>query len=176
LRQGRRYLEDGRIRDLVTQAEQVESLRFILDWSNPVFGVNLKNVVGDYTGARLSNVSFGNLEGSEEDLVAFVERHALSLRSLHLETFSLTSGQWTTALPRIRSFFKYTPDILLERDLWSIVPIRHFYLGQALWDSRRMPEEKTCIERRESLEQWFKNGGDCPLVDEGLCSKVIIGR
>lgn len=166
LRQCRRYLKNGRIRDLITQAEKLQSLRFILDWSDPVFGVDLKNVVGDHTWTRLSDISYGNMEGSEEDLVAFVERHALSLRRLHFETFSLISGQWTTALPRIRSSFKNTPDVLIERDLLSQSPLRHFYLGEALWDSRRVPEEKTHIERRESLQEWFKNGGDCPLVEE----------
>jgi len=100
LRQCRRYLKNGRTWDLVMQAEKVESLRFVHDWDNPVFGVDLKNVIGDHTWTRLSQVSLGNLGGSEEDLVAFLGKHALSLRRLHLETFTLTTGQWTTALPR----------------------------------------------------------------------------
>jgi len=63
LRQCRRYLKNGRIRDLIIQAEKLESLRFILDWSDPVFGVDLKTVVGDHAWTRLSHVSFGNMEG-----------------------------------------------------------------------------------------------------------------
>lgn len=161
LPQCRRYLANGCIRDLLSQAERLESLRLFLDHSGPLFGVDLKNVVGDHTWSRLSHISFGNVEGSADGLVAFVNRHALSLRSLHLEDFSLTSGQWIMALPRIRASFKYTPNVTLGGNLSSQNPLRTFCL-----DKTDLELLGIFFDRRRSLEEWFKNGGDCPLVEE----------
>lgn len=169
-RQCRRYLANGCVCDLLSQAERLESLRLLIDQSYSgfgiglVFGVDLQNVVGDYTWSRLSHVSFGGVEASADDLVAFVKRHALSLRSLHLENFSLTSGQWSTTLPRIRSSFKYTPNVTLEGNLSSQIPgWRIFDFGHTGYEAL---DEKRFFDRRRSVEEWFKNDGDCPLVEK----------
>ncbi|KAL8704687.1 MAG: hypothetical protein Q9201_002149 [Fulgogasparrea decipioides] len=168
LTQCRRYLKNGRIRDMVTQATQLQSLEIHFDWSDPVFAVELKNVVGVFTWIMLTRVSLGYMETTEEDLVAFFRRYALSLRSLHLDNFHLTSGQWSTALPRIRSYLNHTDDVLLEGHLSCSNPSLEYYLGMAAFSDPTDPEDKPLIERRKALEDWFQNGGDCPLDDAWL--------
>lgn len=66
-------------------------------------GVVLKDVVGHKTGAKLAHVSLGHMEAIGKDLVAFVQRHAKTLRSLKLNTIDLICGEWRITIQRMQA-------------------------------------------------------------------------
>ena len=149
VRQCRRYLRNGRIRDSITQAKELEFLRIQTDWSEPISAVDLKNVVGNFTWTRLTSRFLARMETSAEDLLSFFQRHAAMLQTCHPDTMGMTSGCWVTALPRIRSCLKHTDDVLLEGILTSCVPLGYYDLGDALSEKPTLlaDKERTDVER-----------------------------
>ena len=161
----RRFLRNGQVRDLVTQADCLHSLEFsFVCCRSCSFAIEFKDVVGDFTWPKLRYASFGYMETSEEDLVAFFRRHSATLRYCRLNSFCLTSGQWTSALPRIQSCITSTTSISLHGRLYSKNPFRRFDLN---WPDRlysgSVSEHQAAMRR--ALEIWFREGGDCPLTD-----------
>ena len=82
----RQFLRNGRVLDLITHARAEEYLEMRLDWWNPVFGIELGNIVGDQIFPRLASVTLSDIETNQDDLIYFLERHKATLRSLHLDT------------------------------------------------------------------------------------------
>ena len=161
----RRFLKNGRVRDLISGADDLEKLNVRLDWSIPTFGLELANVVGDCIWPRLSKVTLSNIETTEELLIHFLERHRVTLRKVHLNTMLLALGEWPSLVPRMRSSL-HLDYLVLEGSLISDVPRRYFDLGVIKWDNARIREDVHRIEKRKAIELWFKNGGHCPLTDE----------
>ena len=160
----RRFLRNGRMRDLITQARYVEYLEIKFDWSTPVFGIELGNIVGTQTFPKLASVKFANVETNEEELMIFLQRHKLTLRSLHLDTICLASGAWTTVVPRIRSSLQLD-DFNVEGHLFSDDPRQDFDLGMIGWEDPRSPVHRPSIEKRKAIQEWFNKGGVCPFTD-----------
>ena len=106
------------------------------------------------------------MDTSEDELVAFFERHAATLRSLHLDTLGVMIGDWTSALCRIRSCLNHPEMLLLEGYLTSENPRRSYDFGLAELGDPEDEVDRPLIARRKALETWFKSGGDCPLVKE----------
>lgn len=165
VRQCRRYLKNGRLRNLLSQAKDLGSLEISFDCSEPVFAIDLKSVVGNITWTRLVHVSLTAMESTEDDLVAFFERHASTLRGLHLETVGFIVGDWRNALVRLRACLKYRDNVLLEGSLSSGNPLRKYDLGTRAFSDPSDVDGRRAIDRRKSLESWFEKGGDCPLID-----------
>jgi hypothetical protein len=80
----------------------------------------------------------------------FLQRHKITLRSLHLDTICLASGAWTTVVPRIRSSLQ-SDDFNVRGYLSSDVPRQGFDLGP--------------IEKRKAIQEWFNKGRACPFTD-----------
>ena len=161
----RRFLKNGRIRDMITHAKDLEYLEIKFDWWSPVFGIELGNIVGDQIFPRLASVTFSHVETNEEELIRFLERHKATLRSLHLDSMCLASGEWTSTVPRIRSSLELD-ECEIEGRLFSDDPRRDFDLGMIEWDDARFPEDRPRIEKRKAIEEWFTKGGECPFTDE----------
>ncbi|KAL2049264.1 hypothetical protein ABVK25_010441 [Lepraria finkii] len=99
----RRFLKNERIRDIIIHAKDLEYLDIRFDGWSPVFGIELGNLVGDQIFPRLASMTFPHVETNDEELIRFLERHKAMLRSLHLDSMCLASGEWTSTVPRIRS-------------------------------------------------------------------------
>lgn len=161
----RRFLKNGRLRDLIFQMRDVENLEISFDWWEPVFAIELINIVGEHIWPRLKKVFLSRIEATEEHSLRFLDKHAATLRDLHFDTVCLTSGQWPSLLPRIRSSLALK-DFLLEGQLLSNAPHRNFDLGMEEWDDYRILDDVPKIEKREAFQKWFKDGGECPFTDE----------
>lgn len=161
----RRFLQNGRFRDLITAANDIEDLHVQFDWARPVFGITLNNIVGDHIWPKLITVCLSHIETTEKDLIGFLERHKRTIRSLHLDTMCLTSGEWNTTIPRIRSSLELD-FLFLEGHMMSDVPWLEFDLGMIRWDDARLPEDRPRIEKRKAISEWFTHGGECPFVDD----------
>lgn len=161
----RRFLRNGRVRDLTFGADELERLNVKLDWWESTFGLELVNVVGDRIWPRLREVTLATIETTEEHLMYFLERHRATLRSVHLDTILLTWGEWPSLVSRMRSSL-HLASLLLEGRLFSDVPRRDFDLGMIKWDDARLPDDVPKIEKRKAIEVWFRMGGDCPFTDE----------
>lgn len=161
----RRFLRNGRVRDLISGADDLEKLDIGLNWWEPTFGLELVNVVGDCIWSRLSKVTLTTIETTEEHLMHFLERHKATLQRVHLDTMLLKMGEWPSLVPRMRSSL-HLASLLLEGRLFSDVPRRDFDLGMVKWDDARLPEDVPKIEKRKAIEVWFREGGDCPFTEE----------
>ena len=165
LEECREFLRNRRFRDLISQANDIEHLDIKLEWSTLVYGVELANLVGDRIWPRLTSVVLSSIEATEDHLIQFLERHRTTLRDLHLDEIHLASGEWNSALTRIRAFLQLK-SFLLEGQLSSDLPRREFDFGMLIFNSGRDPEDIPRIEKRNAIREWFKSGGDCPLTDE----------
>ncbi|KAL8870816.1 MAG: hypothetical protein Q9174_003225 [Haloplaca sp. 1 TL-2023] len=163
-RQHSAAFEDGRVRDLITSTDCIQTLElnFPLFDSDDVL-VELKHVVGDFTWTRLRHAWLGCMKTSEEDLIAFIERHAATLRSLDLDTIRLTSGTWRSILPRVRALTSPSCRVRLRGLLMSTKSWRTFDLGPMWNDGKYLSQPRTA--KRKAIDTWFEDGGVCPLTD-----------
>lgn len=161
----RRFLKNGRVRELLSQAPDIEDLELRFDWYDPYFPIELANVVGDHIWPNLTSVTLSTIETSGDELMHFLQRHRTTLRKLCMGTICLRSGEWPSTVPQLRCMLKLE-ELLLEGWLYSDVPRRAFEFGFYLEGDERIAEEVPRLERRKALQDWFKVGGDCPLRNE----------
>lgn len=95
------HLREGRLKDFVTSAPNLIHLDVEFACQEPSYATDLEYVVGDYQWHSLRVASFAFIECSEDDLVAFCERHAGTLQGLFMGCMHLTTGNWSSALSRM---------------------------------------------------------------------------
>lgn len=163
----RRDLKNRRIADLLRQIEHLQSLELHLEGGARVLGWELQNVVGTSTWSSLTRISLGQLNTTEEDLVHLIERHAMTLRNLHLRSIRFRLGRWITALPRMQICLKHKIDVVIEGHLTSQHPLHAFCFGSTGSADPSHSSSQCYTERRQRVATWFKNGGECPLIGLG---------
>ena len=126
--QCRRCLNNGILRDSITTASKTEALCIQFDFPNRNFGIDLHNVVGNYTWSSLDRVVLGGVKTTEDQLIGFLARHRATLRHFKISSMLLSHGEWPILLPKIRSVIPLS-EFLLEGDLLSVNPHRLFEIG-----------------------------------------------
>ncbi len=155
--------KNGRLGDLISQANDLEHLDFRFDWWSVHDPIELSSLIGCHTWPRLTSVTLAMIKTGEEELLRFLCRHKRTLRKLHLDSISLNLGSWLSLVPQMRSSL-HLKELRLEGTLTSKGQI--FDLGY-LEGAEYSPDDEVPISgRQKALEDWFQYGGYCPLTDE----------
>ena len=100
------YLRNGRLKDFVTSAPDLERLEICFAWNEPVFAAKFEYVVGDFYWPSLKAVKFEMISAIEDHLVGFFERHAITIKYLCIGNIALLRGHWWSCLERMRLVLK----------------------------------------------------------------------
>ena len=101
------YLQGtGRLKEFVTSAPDLERLEICFQRWNPVYPTEFQYVVSDFYWPSLSAIDFMSIDGAEDHLVEFFERHACTIKDLCIGYLSLSTGCWRSALERMRLVLK----------------------------------------------------------------------
>lgn len=158
------YLKNGKVSDPLRQMEHLQNLELHMD-QRPILAWELRHVVGSSTWGRLTRISLAYMEATEEDLVHFIERHARTLRNLYLSAIRFTHGKWITAFEWMQVCLNHKINVLVEGRLISQDPREAFFLGYRELEGMLVRSDRPCLNKRQRLANWFKDGGECPLVE-----------
>lgn len=151
-----RYLSKGVVWSLLGQIRRLKNL--VLDFGQGRAAglfVELKYLVSRCTWDNLRSVTLGGIRTTEDELVAFFERHSYAIRGFQLREICLTVGEWNSTLTRIR-------DGLYRR---ARVEIKGDFIGDDPSQLYEFFGSSEAEKRRLDLEHWYKyqTSGDCPL-------------
>lgn len=151
--------------ELLSAAEGLQSLRLYIERSG---GSELKYMVGTTTWACLRVVALDKIHATESTLVAFVQRHAGTLKELELNNISLLQGCWTSALPSIRNAVKL--EELRAHGMWkSYAPVFPWPVWIVNTSKSLERYQKSTLDPPFKLgmavDRYIREGGECPLWD-----------
>ena len=130
---------------------------------------NLKYWVNQHTWRWLSSVQLNYVDADEDTLIAFLQRHASTLRDVTLCAVRLVQGDWTSALQRTRDAVKLKESSIYN-SLTSVNPCPE---GE-YWcvDCHLNPFPFTTPEQMaqdeklvKAIRKYILHGGDFPLLD-----------
>ena len=101
-----KYLRNGRLKEFVTSAPDLERLEICFVCNEPVCAVKLKHMVGDFHWPSLKAVKFKRISATENRLVGFFERHASTIKDLCISNVALLHGRWWSVWERMRPVLK----------------------------------------------------------------------
>ena len=100
------YLRNGRLKDIVKSALDLERLEICFGWNYPVSPAKFKYVVGGFYWPSLKAVRFEMIGATEDHLVGFFERHASTINDLCIGNLKLLRGHWWSVLERMHLVLK----------------------------------------------------------------------
>lgn len=145
------YLQNGRLKDFVTSAPDLERLDVRFVWFEPVHPAELKHVVGDFCWPSLKSVRFEGIETTEDHLVGFLERHASTIKDLRLGSLLLSHGHWWSVFEKMR--------LLLKLDSVELSGSLESFSGSLAFE--RDAED----ELREGIEMYLLGHGSGSITD-----------
>ena len=164
------YLKTSRrLIRLIEGSQLLNTLIVACDIFVPICPAQLKYAVGNTKWAHLATVSFNNVDADEDSWVAFFCRHQETLRDVRFGSIRLLSGEWVSALQRMRQVLRLSSASVLGI-LWATGPRQYWVLG--LHDPKTgvkiAPDEMKwqCNRTRKAVQDYLLGGGDCPLLDK----------
>lgn len=138
------YLQNGRLKEFVTSAPDLERLEICFPWSEHVDAVNLRHVVGDFYWPSLKAVKFETIDTTEDELVGYFERHASTIKDLRIGSIFLNGGSWWSVFQRIH--------LVLRLDTVEILDSLQSDLGMLDFEAGSEDEQ---FELREGIESYL---------------------
>ena len=151
-------LQDGRLKDILAAAPNLERLDLKFDSAipNEIRGcpADLSYVVGKHKWEFLADVTLSFLSSRAEDLVGFCETHAMTLEILAISRIILTEGSWLSTFQQMRRLLHLKEVKIRDRleafdERWNFV-----------WHKNR---GETTMSR--VVQEYILQGGDGPLLD-----------
>ena len=140
-----KYLRNGRLKEFVTSALDLERLEICFVCTEPVCAVKFKHMVGDFYWPSLKAVKFEMVSATENRLVGFFERHASTINDLCIGNLVLLRGLWWSVLERMRLVLKID-SVKISGSLVSRSGMLDFERGS----------EYEQVELREAIESYLR--------------------
>ena len=159
-RECRKFMGSYVLHDLLAATSQVEDLRVAFD---PTFDTNLQcpadleNIFRSKKWPFLRSLSLECAETSDENWLAFLERHAPTLKNIDLRMIALSCGFWPNVLERMQSILTLR-SVKMRAQITGRHPPQCWTLGP--------PDCLRGSGTRKAIEDFLISGGDCPLCDK----------
>ncbi|KAG7008537.1 hypothetical protein G7Y79_00005g016780 [Physcia stellaris] len=154
---------------LIEGSRVLNTLIVACDRFAPRCPARLDYVVGNTTWDYLASVVFQNLDTDEDSWAAFYIRHHETLRHVRFGNIRLLSGEWVSALQKMRQVLRLTSASVLgvlraeaPPQCWILTQINLETGAEIVHDDMSSP----CNHTRKAIQDYLLNGGDCPLLDE----------
>lgn len=148
------YLKNGRLRNFVTAAPDLRKMTVRFDFNTPC-PTELKYIVGDFKWQYLTDVTFGSIETTENDLVEFFSKHSTTLKNVALDSINLKEGSWRPTFQKLRRIL-HLEDARIGGELLAVTAGEWWKFG------RGNPK------MRDTVRRYLLAGGEGPLLDFDL--------
>lgn len=146
--EGRSFVAEGRLAELVTSAPKLRYLGIDFDEVWDETPIELRHITNNFHWSFLKSVKFGLMNTSEDFLISFITRHRKSLTELCLYSISLTDASWASTFQRMRQVCELKQarfgglfyNAVDESDTWD------FERPQGHSEKEKIVSLRTCVE------------------------------
>lgn len=121
------YLRNGRLKDLVSAAPNLEHLGICFAFDQPDSPTDLRHVVGDHRWPCLKTVRFDAISMRQDDWINFYKRHKDTLKRVQFGTISLLEYSWWPLFEEMRKTL-FLDSMLFDGTLRSFDDEMDFYI------------------------------------------------
>ena len=164
----RAFLDDtDSLHDILSIASSVRDLYISFDFHKPCAPANCKNFYQSTKWPFLTFMTLGGVAIEDKVWLAFLERHAQTLKHLTLDTIELSCGVWVDVMEKMQQSISFK-SVHFGAHMRGIDPQQFWHLWPLdTIDGSSFEDMLSQANRtRVAIEDYFLHGGQCPLRDE----------
>ncbi|KAI4265375.1 MAG: hypothetical protein L6R38_009466 [Xanthoria sp. 2 TBL-2021] len=150
------FLDRGGHLELLRSMSDLRDLDIYFFSSYDTHSLGMEPMFKGIYWCHLREVVLRNVEGSDRDLLDFLERHSTTLRSLKLSTYSLTKGLWLYIFREMRESLALT-------SLQFPGEVSHVYHSRDTWGPSRLHNEGQA--QRQKIQAYVRGSDVVTLND-----------